>query len=189
MGTAETTYPMTFDIAYPERMSRWRIFQPILLLPAIVLAYAIAWIPLSIAFGFWFLIVFTGRIPRWMFDASVNTLRWTARLNAYSLFLTDHYPSLEGEHPVSFDAEFEARPGRLSTFFRIVLVIPHVIVLYVLQIAFAATTFIAWWAILLLGRYPRGLHAFGAGVLRWSNRVNAYIYLLTDSYPPFSLAP
>jgi hypothetical protein len=123
-----------------------------------------------------------------MFDASVNTLRWTARLSAYSLFLTDRYPSLEGEHPVSFDAEFEARPGRLSTFFRIILVIPHVILLYVLQLAFYVTTFIAWWAILFVGRYPRGLHTFGAGVLRWSNRVYAYIYLLTDSYPPFSLS-
>jgi hypothetical protein len=88
---------------------------------------------------------------------------------------------------VSFDAEFEARPGRLSTFFRIILVIPHLIVLYVLQIAFEVTTIISWFAILFLARYPRGLHAFGTGVLRWMNRVYAYIYLLTDSYPPFSL--
>ncbi|MGA2285345.1 MAG: DUF4389 domain-containing protein [Dehalococcoidia bacterium] len=187
MSTAETTYRVTFGIAYPERMSRWRIFQPILLLPAIVLLYAIAWIPLAVAFGFWLLIVFTGRVPRWMFDASVNALRWTTRFTVYSWFLTDHYPSLEGEHPVSFDAEFEARPGRLSTFFRIVLVIPHVILLYVLQLAFYVTTFIAWWAILFVGRYPRGLHTFGVGVLRWQTRVSAYVYLLTDNYPPFSL--
>jgi len=187
MSTAETTYPVTFDITYPERMSRWRIFQPILLLPTLVLAYAISGIPSAIAFGFWFLIVFTGRIPRWMFDASVNTLRWTARLNAYSMLLTDHYPSLEGEHPVSFDAVFQARPGRLGTFFRLILVIPHLILLYVLWIAFAVTSFIAWWAILFLGRYPRGLHQFGVGFLRWGTRVNAYVLLLRDDYPPFSL--
>ena len=189
VSTAEFTYPVTFDIAYPERMSRWRIFQPILLLPAMVLAYFISGMPSSIALGFWFLIVFTGRIPRWMFDASVNSYRWTSRLSAYSLLLTDHYPSLEGEHPVTFDAEFKARPGRLGTFFRLILVIPHMIVLGVLQIAFMVTSFIAWWAILFLGRYPQGLHQFGVGVQRWSSRVYAYMLLLTDRYPPFSLAP
>jgi ABC-type multidrug transport system permease subunit len=189
MSTAQSTYPVTFDIAYPERMSRWRIFQPLLLFPTMVLAYVIAGIPSTMAVGFWLLIVFTGRIPKWMFDASVNTLRWTSRLCAYALLLTDHYPSLEGEHPVSFDAEFEARPGRLGTFFRIILVIPHLIVLSVLWIAFAVTNFIAWWAILIVGRYPRGLHQFGVGVLRWGTRVNAYMLLMRDEYPPFSLAP
>jgi len=122
-----------------------------------------------------------------MFDTSVNTLRWTTRLGTYAMFLTDHYPSLEDEHPVNFDAEFKARPGRLGTFFRLILVIPHLIVLAFLLIAFCVTSFIAWFAILIVARYPRGLHAFGVGVLRWSNRVQAYALLLTDQYPPFSL--
>ncbi len=185
----ETTYPVTYDVLYPERMSRWRIFQAFLLLPAFVLYMAVSSIPGNVAFGFWFLIVFTGRIPRWLFDASANSLRWMAQLGAYARMLTDRYPSLEGDHPVSFDVEFDARPGRLGTFFRLVLLIPHWIVLYLLQLAFAVTTFIAWWAILFVGRYPEGLHRFGVGVNRWSNRVQAYAMLLTDRYPPFSLSP
>jgi Domain of unknown function (DUF4389) len=49
---------------------------------------------------------------------------------------------------------------------------------------------VAWFAILFTGRYPQGIHDFVVGVLRWALRVAAYAFLLvTDRYPPFSLAP
>jgi hypothetical protein len=47
--------------------------------------------------------------------------------------------------------------------------------------------FIAQFAVLFTGSFPQGMHGFMAGVLRWSARVNAYLYALTDRYPPFSL--
>lgn len=50
-----------------------------------------------------------------------------------------------------------------------------------------AFTIIAWFAILFTGRYPRALYEFGTGALRWTTRVEAYLLLLTDDYPPFSL--
>lgn len=46
---------------------------------------------------------------------------------------------------------------------------------------------VAWFAILFTGRYPAGLYEFGVGVLRWNTRVEAYLLLLRDEYPPFSL--
>jgi hypothetical protein len=70
------------------------------------------------------------------------------------------------------------------------LAIPHYIVLVFLYIAGVVVVIIAWFAILFTGRYPRGMFDFVVGVLRWSLRVGAYAFLLvTDRYPPFSLAP
>ena len=68
------------------------------------------------------------------------------------------------------------------------LAIPHYIVLFFLFIALVVTTLVAWIAILVTGRYPRGLFNYAAGVQRWALRVSGYAFLLvTDKYPPFSL--
>jgi hypothetical protein len=63
------------------------------------------------------------------------------------------------------------------------------VVLFFLYIALVVVVIIAWFAILFTGRYPRGLFDFVQGVIRWHNRVMGYAYILiTDRYPPFSLA-
>jgi hypothetical protein len=70
------------------------------------------------------------------------------------------------------------------------LAIPHYIVLIFLWLAALVSVIVAWFAILFTGRYPRGLFDFVVGVIRWSNRVGAYAFVLvTDEYPPFRLSP
>jgi len=80
------------------------------------------------------------------------------------------------------------RQRRVTVLFRLLLVIPHYIVLYLLGIAVAVVVVIGWFAALFTGRLPDGLAGFLIGWLRWWTRVVAYLGLLTDQYPPFSLA-
>ena len=90
-------------------------------------------------------------------------------------------------YPITVGVAYPDRLSRLSTFFRLILVIPQYIVLYFLNIVAFVLMFFAWWAILFTGKYPKGLFDFVAGYVRWNTRVTGYFSLLTDKYPPFSL--
>jgi len=138
----------------------------------------------------WFAIVFTGKHPRALWDFTRFYLRWRVNALAYIALLRDEYPPFgdSSDYPVSFAVDYPGQGrDRLSVFFRIIYAIPHFIVLFFLGLAWTAVTIVAWFAILITGSYPRGLYDFAAGVFRWSTRVEAYVLLMRDEYPPFSL--
>ena len=92
-------------------------------------------------------------------------------------------------YPVHYAIRYEERASRLSTFFRLLLLIPHAIVLTLWGIAVFVVVVIAWFAILILGRYPLSLFRFTASFVAYRGRVASYAGLLTDRFPPFSGAP
>jgi Domain of unknown function (DUF4389) len=81
-----------------------------------------------------------------------------------------------------------ARQRRLTVLLRWILAIPHLVVLYALGIAAEVVVIVAWFAALFTGQVPGGLADFLTGYLRWNARVYGYLFLLTDEYPPFTLA-
>ncbi len=138
----------------------------------------------------WFTIVLTGTHVHGIRQFTTFFLRWRVRALAYLMLLEDAYPPFgDGPYPATVEIVDPAEPrDRVSVGFRLILVIPHVIVLFFVLIAWCITTIVAWFVILFTGEYPAGLYEFGLGSLRWLIRVQAYLLLLVDDYPPFSLA-
>jgi len=137
------------------------------------------------------MIVFRQRYPRWWFDFALELNRFSARVFAYLVLLTDEYPSTVDQQRVHLELDYPDAERDLNRWLPLVkwlLAIPHYIVLFFLTIGAVFVVIVAWFAILFTGRYPRGLFDYVVGVGRWCLRVQAYAFLLvTDRYPPFSL--
>ena len=137
------------------------------------------------------MLLFRQKYPRWWFDWNVNLLRFSNRVTAYLALLDDRYPSTDEEQGVHLNLDYpDARQlNRWLPLVKWFLAIPHYIVLFFLVIGALVAVIVAWFAIVFTGRYPQSLFRFVVGVIRWSNRVNAYAFLLvTDEYPPFQLS-
>jgi hypothetical protein len=138
----------------------------------------------------WFAILFTGRYPDGLRSLVALYLRWRVRAVAYTALLRDEYPPFgDTDYPAAVTLGNAREPrDRVSVGFRIILAIPHLIIIWALGVAWFFTTVFAWFSILFTASYPRSLYDFGVGVLRWNTRVEAYLLLLHDEYPPFTLS-
>ena len=91
-------------------------------------------------------------------------------------------------YPVTYEADFKPEQNRATTFFRIILAIPWIIVAYVYEIAALFTLVVAWFALLITGKYPEGLFKLNSGFVRYRVRTLAWLYLQTDEWPPFGIS-
>ena len=209
------TYAARLDIDYPERLDRLTsFFRLIWIIPiAIILNVLSAYTSQTVRTvtdnavtttttngggiaGALFaatllMILFRQRYPRWWFDFAREFTRFSARVGAYLVLVTDRYPSTVEEQSVHLEIDYPDVEQDLNRWLPLVkwlLAIPHYIVLFFLGIGAIVVWVIAWFAILFTARYPRPLFDYMVGVARWGLRVQAYAFLLvTDQYPPFSL--
>lgn len=195
---ADGSYPVRLDIEYPETLSRLLnnipYLKAILTIPHTLVLLVMWFVTVVIAFIAWWAILFTGQYPRGLFDFVVNVQRWGLNVSVYQGMMRDEYPPFSGESgqypPVSYTVAYPDRLSRLLNnipYLKLILLIPHIVVLLFLLVGSLVVTFIAWWAILFTGTYPRGMFDYMVGVSRWNSRVSAYAGMLTDEYPPFSL--
>jgi hypothetical protein len=101
-----------------------------------------------------------------------------------SCYFRGPYPPFDDRYIHRWDHR-ASRPRPVGL--RILLAVPHFIVLFFILLAWCLTTIAAWFIILFTSSYPQGLYEFGVGALRWRIRVETYLLLMVDEYPPFSL--
>jgi hypothetical protein len=182
-------YAARLEIDYPERLNRLTtFFRPILIIPIAVIANLLS---SGLSCATLVMIVFRVKYPRWWFDFARELERFNMRVSAYAALLTDSYPSTTKDQAVHLDLDYPDAAkdlNRLLPLVKWLLAIPHYVILALLGFFAFFAIVIAWFAILITGRYPKGLFSFVVGILRWSLRVRAYMFLLvTDQYPPFGM--
>lgn len=192
-------YPATFEFNAPEKVARWRVIGNIILsIPHGIVLYVLGTFTLVVDVFSWLAIMFTGKLPEGLAGVNCMLIRYGARFGTYANFMRSSYPPFDfdtstqdnGKDPeivVNFSPQFDGR-SRLSVFFRFILLIPVVIVGIVWGFLSMIATIVAFFAVLILGRWPEGLLNFLVGVNRFEVRASAYWSLLTDKFPPLGLS-
>ena len=188
-------YPATIGVSTPDRIDRWRpLVQWILAIPHLVLASVLQNVGEVVAVISWFVILFTGKLPAGLANFQVMALRYSARAEIYAGFLHAAYPPFEfamtGDDPGGTPVTYTIRPAledrnRLTVGLRFIWAIPALLWVLLIGIIGAICWILGFFAVLFTGRWPQGLHRWVLASLRVSIRASAYIYLLTDDYPPF----
>ena len=187
-------YPVSLEVDEPQPQNRLSVLIRIVFaIPAMLFGIVIGIGLQIVALIAWVVILVTGKYPAGMMNFTEGGLRFSSRLSGYLYLLTDKSPSFsldaDPAYPVrlSVQGQIEGR-NRLTVFFRLLMAIPHYLILGVLNYVIGVVVFIAWLMALFTGSVAPGLHTFIAGYLRWTMRAQGYVLLVTDEYPPFSLS-
>ncbi len=185
------SYPVSFEADYAQERSRLTtFFRLILAIPVAIWLYLyaiVAWFAIVIA---WFAILITAHYPRGLYDFVAGYTRFATRVLAYMALLCDPYPPFGGAPDPAYPVRMEfagplAQYSRAKTLFRIVIAIPLVVLRYVMGLLVQVGALAAWFVIVFTGKMPRGLHDVMLLGNSYTARSDAYLYLLTETYPPF----
>jgi hypothetical protein len=189
-------FPLELELDAPETIARWRpLVQWLLAIPHLIILYALGIVEGVVWILAFFAILFTGRMPESFFGIMVMTHRYQWRVVSYIYFMRESYPAFEfpttgpdpGTDPARLGVEPAPKLSRGLIFVKWLLAFPHYIVLLVLGIGAYVALIVGFFAVLITGKWPESLRNYVVGVMRWANRVSIYVYLITDTYPPFSL--
>jgi hypothetical protein len=193
-----TIYPAQLEFRADYRIARWRpLAQWLLAIPQLAIAWALSYLRNVLTLISLFTVLFTRRIPKPIFDAIAMTYRYEWRAVSYALFLHEDYPPFDFnvgaeddrmEPHTTLSISYPAELNRWKPLYKWLLAVPHYLVLAGLFVAGLFAFVVGFLVVLFTGEYPHRLRDFLVAVYRYALRVQAYVGLLTDQYPPFALA-
>ena len=197
MSTA-TPYPAQLGFEGGRHIARWRpLIQWLLAIPHLLIASALVALRSVLTLVTFFTVLFTKQIPRSIFDVIAMTYRYEWRVTSYALFLRENHPPFDFQ-PAAHDDGVDPHtvvtltyPDVLSRWmplYKWFLAIPHYVVLLGLLVAAAFAIVAGFAAVVFSGEYPVRLRNFLVGVYRYNLRLQAYVGLLNDRYPPFAVS-
>ena len=202
MNAENQAYPVNIrgELTIPPSRGWWLLKWLLAIPHYIILCFL--WIALVVVciisfFG----IVFTGKHPKGLFDFKTGVIRWTWRVGFYSYEAlgTDKYPSFsldpDPDYPADLEIVYPEKMSRRLVWVKWLLGIPHYIVTSTFQGGWGkgnvglvtALAIFGAVALLFTGNYPKDIFKLVIGFNRWGYRVVAYLFLMTDEYPPFRL--
>ncbi len=171
--------------------------KAVLLIPHFIVLWALGIASAVLVWIGYVVVLFTGRISDVFFEFPARVMAWQTRVSGWFYGFEDAYPPFEWE-PAGYSVELhiDEAPGPRSRglallgifALKALLLLPHIVVLFFVAIVAGIALWIGYLVVLFTGRYPQGMFEFLLGTLRWSTRITAWQYTLTDRYPPFSLS-
>ncbi len=139
----------------------------------------------------WFVALFTRRVPDGLHDFLAAYLRYSTRVYGYILLLSEPFPpfSSAGTYPIDARVDPAEDQNRLTVFFRIIIAIPALLLVYVFRLVNQVVAFLAWFYILFTGGMHGGMRNLSAWLLRYEIQTYGYVMLLTPRYPSLAGAP
>jgi hypothetical protein len=205
MAAAGTGYPVQLYWQIQPSYNRfWAIpligyyAKAIVLIPHFI-ALAVLGLGVSVCQLFlWAYVLFGGKYPEWGYRFVGGTVRWGTRAQMFFYGLTDRYPPFSlgndgDQYPVQVTFDIPPSNNRfwaiplIGIVAKIIILIPHLIILYALNLVVGILQLGLWVPVLFGGSYPDVGHTMVGGFIRWGLRVGSFFLGLTDRYPPFAL--
>jgi hypothetical protein len=186
-----STYPVVYQQSPSVERSRLTVFfRLIMIIPHAIVSIFYGLAAYIVVFIAWFAILFTGRYPVGMYNFVAGYLRFLTRYNGYTYLVTDVFPPFDGaEHP-EYPVQLHIPPvpqerySRLTTFFRFILMIPVIVLLYIFTIWIEVVAIAIWFVAVIMGKTSPGLVDAVRFPLAYLARAYAYGALVTDTWPP-----